>query len=336
MRGGRRASGAVAVGVALLSLWAPLARAHNLTPPLLLLEASSDGRVAVTFREPLGGGEVGAGGGLAPVLPACPDAVAATAAVEGDAIVTRRALACAPGAMVGAEVGVDGLRPGSPPVMLLVRASGEELVHTLLDAGASRVTVPPRATLGRVVGAYLGLGATHLLGGWDHLLFVLGLLLVVRGRRILVAVTAFTVGHSVTLALAVLGVVSVPSAPVEIAIAASIAFLGYEAQRALRGHRTAVARHPAWLPAAIGLVHGLGFAGALTEAGLPAEAVPEALVAFNVGLELAQIGVIGAALGLAFAATRGVPALARRAPPALAWGVGAVGVFLTLWRAFPP
>lgn len=329
---GAAAAVALLVGVAL----APPATAHQLRPSLLRLEADESGRVVVTWRQALGGGEgVGGSQRLTPRLPSCPEEAGGSVVVEGDALVERRALACPPGALVGAEVGVDGLSAGSAPVLLLVRMSGEELVHALLDAGESRVTVPARATRWGVFGSYLELGAEHLLTGYDHLLFVLGLLLLVRGRRILVAVTAFTLGHSVTLALAALGLVDVPSAPVEIAIAASIAFLGYEAQRGWRGSSTAVGRHPAWLPAGIGLVHGLGFAGALSEAGLPAGAVPEALVAFNLGLELAQLAFVALALGVALAARR-VPALARRGPPALAYVIGAAGVFLTLWRAFPP
>ena len=134
------------------------------------------------------------------------------------------------------------------------------------------------------------LGVEHILGGVDHLLFVLALLLIVRGgRRILLTVTAFTVAHSITLVAATLGWVRVPGPPVEAMIALSIVFVAAEIVQGLRGRPGLTARAP-WLVAfSFGLLHGFGFAGALAEVGLPQNAIPIALFAFNVGVELGQL-----------------------------------------------
>jgi hydrogenase/urease accessory protein HupE len=162
-----------------------------------------------------------------------------------------------------------------------------------------------------VARTYVLLGIEHILLGVDHLLFVLALLIIVRGgARILLTVTAFTVAHSTTLVAATLGWLALPAAPVEATIALSIAFLAREIAMSWRGHAGLTERMP-WLVAFVfGLLHGLGFAGALAEIGLPQNAIPLALLCFNVGVEVGQLLFVGAVLGLAwtmrsFAARRG-------------------------------
>ncbi|MGI9399927.1 MAG: HupE/UreJ family protein [Rhizobiaceae bacterium] len=137
---------------------------------------------------------------------------------------------------------------------------------------------------------YTLLGIEHILSGFDHLLFVLGLLFLVRGAWMLVkTITAFTVAHSITLALATLGILKVPSAPVEAAIALSIVFLAVEIVKGWRGQFSITHQMP-WLVAfAFGLLHGLGFAGALSELGLPPDEIPIALLFFNIGVEVGQL-----------------------------------------------
>jgi hydrogenase/urease accessory protein HupE len=150
-----------------------------------------------------------------------------------------------------------------------------------------------------VAGTYLTLGIEHILTGIDHLLFVLGLLILARERwRLLATVTAFTVAHSITLALATLGMVHVPQRPVEAAIALSIVFVAVEILREREGRGGFAARSP-WIVAfGFGLLHGFGFAGALSEVGLPAHHIPLALLFFNIGVEIGQLLFIGAVLGL--------------------------------------
>ena len=139
-------------------------------------------------------------------------------------------------------------------------------------------------------GEYLTLGFHHILMGIDHLLFVLGLLIIVSGRSMLLkTITAFTVAHSITLAIATLGYASVPSPPLNAAIALSILFLGPEIVRVWRGQTSFTIRHPWVVAFGFGLLHGFGFATGLTTVGMPTAEIPLALLMFNVGVELGQI-----------------------------------------------
>ena len=159
------------------------------------------------------------------------------------------------------------------------------------------------------------LGVEHILGGVDHLLFVLALLLIVRGgKQILVTVTAFTAAHSITLVAATLGWVHVPGPPVEAIIALSIVFVAAEIVRGLQGKPGLTARAPWVVAFSFGLLHGFGFAGALAEVGLPQKAIPVALLTFNVGVELGQLIFVAFVVAVRALLVR-VPAKARRGRP---------------------
>jgi hydrogenase/urease accessory protein HupE len=175
-------------------------------------------------------------------------------------------------------------------VLVRLEWSGGITETVRLDAARTSFVVQGTPSWYGVAGSYTFLGVQHILLGIDHLLFVFGLLLIVQDVRTLVkTITAFTIAHSITLALAVLGLVHVPSRPVDAAIALSIVFLGAEILRARRGRGGVTVRYP-WLVAfAFGLLHGLGFAGALTTLGLPAADIPLALLFFNVGVEIGQL-----------------------------------------------
>ncbi len=181
----------------------------------------------------------------------------------------------------------------------------------------------------RLAGTYLVLGAEHILGGVDHLLFVLGLLLLVRGLGALVrTVTAFTLAHSITLAASVLGYIPIHRAPIEAAIALSIVLLAREIVVADRGLVHLTHRKP-WLVAFIfGLLHGLGFAGALGDIGLPASAIPLALLFFNLGVEVGQLSFVFALLVIHKILSGGLEARLPRLQPALGYSLGALA---TLW-----
>jgi hypothetical protein len=164
-----------------------------------------------------------------------------------------------------------------------------------------------------VARTYIGLGVEHILLGFDHLLFVLALLMLVRGgKRIVLTVTAFTLAHSITLVAATLGWVALPGAPVEATIALSIMFLAREIALVWHGHASLTERMP-WLVAFVfGLLHGLGFAGALAEIGLPQTAIPLALLCFNLGVEVGQLLFVGAVLVAVMVSQRRLGALFRR------------------------
>jgi hypothetical protein len=164
-------------------------------------------------------------------------------------------------------------------------------------------------------------------------LFVLALLLIIRGRkRIFVTITAFTLAHSVTLAAATLGWVHLPGPPVEAIIALSIVFVASEVVHARQG-RAGLAEQAPWIVAfSFGLLHGFGFAGALAEVGLPQTAIPLALLMFNVGVEVGQILFVAAVFALRFAGSRCLRGDADWLPVATAYGIGSIAAFWTIQR----
>ncbi len=209
---------------------------------------------------------------------------------------TRLTLSC-PGGLAGKTIRVAGLEDTLTSVLVRVyHLDGAEEAH-LIHPTAPFVTIRGTAGWAERARSYLQLGVEHILLGADHLLFVLGLLLIVRDRWALVkSISAFTVAHSLTLAVATLGRVSLPGPPLNAAIALSILFLGPEIVRSWRGQTSLTTRQP-WLVAfAFGLLHGFGFASGLTATGLPRGEVPLALLLFNVGVEIGQLGFVFLAL----------------------------------------
>ena len=191
----------------------------------------------------------------------------------------------------------------------LVRLDGTVQLERILPVSPSFVGRPSPGPL-EVVSTYTILGIEHILSGFDHLLFVLALVLLVQGtRRLLVTITAFTAAHSLTLAGATLGWVHVPGPPVEASIALSIVFVASEIVHTRQG-RYSVTQHYPWVVAfTFGLLHGFGFAGALAEVGLPQSSIPIALLFFNVGVEIGQLLFVGAVLAvIAPWLARGTPA----------------------------
>ena len=176
-----------------------------------------------------------------------------------------------------------------------------------------------------------GLGVEHILFGIDHLLFVLALVLIVRGVGLLVkTITAFTVAHSITLALATLGYVHVPSAPVEATIALSIVFVASEILRSRRGERGLTERAPWLVAGTFGLLHGFGFAGALSQVGLPANDIPLALLFFNLGVEAGQLAFVIVALAVIALLRRiRLPEWTPILPP---YAIGSVAMFWVIQR----
>ena len=321
----------VGAALAFCLLTAAPGAAHRLAPSFLSLDVAADGGVRLLWKTPR---VVARGARVEPVLPDhCRSSGPAETRIEGTAWVTEAELSCGERGLVGETLRVTGLaESGTDTLIRIAFADGRE-VRSIVTRDQPSYLVPERERRGEVFASYLRLGVEHLLTGIDHLLFVGGLMLLVPSRRKLIAaITAFTLGHSLTLALAVLGWVGVPQDLVEIAIAATLVALAREALRPDPARSILVRR--AWLaPAGFGLVHGLGFAGALSALGLPGHAIPLALFAFNVGIELGQLGVVAltwwAIHRLAEAAPR-LPRLVAEAPATL---IGSLGVFWCLERA---
>jgi hydrogenase/urease accessory protein HupE len=237
------------------------------------------------------------------------------------------------GGLVGQTIHVDGIQGGATDVIVrLERLDGTSQTERLLPERPQFVVTASAGT-GEVAWSYLRLGFEHILGGLDHLLFVLALLLIVRGNlRIFATITAFTVAHSLTLVAATLGVVQVPGPPVEAMIALSIVFVAAEVVRGLQGQPGLTARAP-WLVAfSFGLLHGFGFAGALAEVGLPQNAIPVALLMFNVGVELGQLAFVVAVLAAVATLARLRISWPRWSHYAPAYAIGAVAMVWTIER----
>ncbi len=213
----------------------------------------------------------------------------------------QRWIAYCEGGLLEKNITIEGLEATITDVLLRLELIGGS--HSVvLTPTNNQYQVPAQASGLQVAGTYTWLGIEHILMGVDHLLFVFALLLIVKSfRRLIGTITAFTLAHSITLAGATLGFMHVPQQPVEAIIALSILFLAMEIVHGKRGHPGAAARWP-WLVAFVfGLLHGFGFAGALAEVGLPEQAIPVALVFFNVGVEIGQLLFISVVLLLGWA-----------------------------------
>jgi hypothetical protein len=305
------------------------AHAHALDPILFELVERADGKVDVTWKAP--NARV-PGVDLVPILPAeCPKVGEVTKEEDTEATTQKWTIDCG-GTISGRTVGVTGLE--TTDALLRVTLLSGAVDRRVLGADKPTVVVPAEPSRLDVLRDYAVLGIEHIAGGIDHLLFVFGLLLLTTGTRQLIAtITAFTLGHSVTLALAALDLVQVPQAPVEVVIALTIYILAVELAREVATGSTLLRRRPWAMAFSFGLLHGLGFAGALREAGLPQNDVPLALLAFNVGIEAGQVAfvlVILAATAAARPLLRSLPAPLRRAP---VYAMGAASFYWILERA---
>jgi len=269
---------------------------HAFNPSLLELRELPDGRIGVVWKS---AGAVDAEG-LVPKLPArCHPLGNRVSTTVGTTLIERWVVDCGGDGLAGTEVGMSGFALiGEDAVVRLTRADGETVSAVLRSDAPSWVIPGPNSSKSILV-SYLGAGVKHILLGYDHLLFVLGLILLVGlGRRLLVTVTAFTVAHSATLSLATLQLVRFPSRATEAVIALSIVFLAVELAQDQHRPKSWAMRRP-WLVAfTFGLLHGFGFAGALAEIGLPRGEIPLALFSFNVGVEIGQLLFVGAVAAL--------------------------------------
>jgi hypothetical protein len=273
-----------AITIALLILVARDASAHDLRPGVLSLTEREPGDYAIHFVPP---------------IDSRGDATDVTISFPPGCTRTDDHVRC-DGSLAG-ELAITGMHGNAMKTIVVLVRDGERS-EWILDAGSPRITIGASAPAG--VLAWIRLGIAHILAGLDHLAFVISLLLVLDfgfNRRLLATITAFTIAHSITLALAVVGVIRVHVAPVEACIALSVLLV---AREALHREPTAIRRWP-WLAAGgFGLVHGLGFASALRELGLPRASLARSLVSFNIGVELGQLAVIAVLVGLVATARR--------------------------------
>jgi len=254
--------------------------------------------------------------------------------IEGTGLVSTWTVECRE-SLVGRKVAVLGIAGSGADVLLRVVMEEGPTINHVLKPGESEYLIPERKSAFSIMSDYVRLGVEHILSGWDHLLFVLGLVLLVgRGRTLLWTITAFTVGHSITLGLAALGMVRFSPSGIEALIAFSIYLLAIELVRSQRGQWTLMQRMPWIVAGGFGLLHGLGFAGALMEVGLPEGEIPLALLSFNIGIELGQIlfvAVVAAVWWAVGAASFSWPNWMRYAP---AYGIGTLAAYWFFERVY--
>lgn len=319
----------IPAAIALILLLAPrLAQAHQLEFGLFEVREAEPGIFNVLFR--YSGSEHAPVAGE-PTLPAhCKAVGMITDNMTSNGMSARWKADCGEQGLEGSEISVAGITQTHAQVLLRVIGADGQVHEAMLDAKHPAEMIGGEKPEASSVGLQYGsLGVEHILTGIDHLLFVLALVLLVGGgRRLLATITAFTLGHSITLALSALDIVRVASAPTEALIALSILLAGVELLRDPDAPKTLTQRYPGLISATFGLFHGLGFAGALREIGLPQGEIPMALLSFNVGVELGQLLFIGAlipllALGRQFAG--------ERAPVITRWGAFALGSVASFW-----
>ncbi|MDG2304887.1 MAG: HupE/UreJ family protein [Candidatus Binatia bacterium] len=308
-----------------------LASAHPLAPALLQIREQSDGKAEVSWKTSV---LQVRGSKVAPSLPPeCKPVGTSKAVEEGESVVEVFTVDCGPGGLVGKTVGVTGLGDGKNDSLLRIALADGRVLQEVLRVGDAEFTIPETGRPSSVFTGYIQLGFDHILTGLDHLLFVFGLLLLATSTRLLIeTVTAFTVGHSITLSLAALGIAQVPSGPVEVLIALSIFILAVELARGERTSPTLLRRFPWVMAFLFGLLHGLGFAGALREIGLPPDDIPLSLFSFNVGIEAGQLTFVFVVLLAGFVLRRvleRLPAWSERIP---VYGIGCLSVYWVLER----
>lgn len=249
-----------------------------------------------------------------------------------DSYTERLSLAC-PGGLNGGTIAIDGLAATMTDVLVRIERTDRSSQVARLTQSVPALVVEPSPGVLEVGRVYSVLGVEHILSGVDHLLFVLALIIITRGGwKLAKTVTAFTLSHSITLTAATLGFVHVPQRPVEAAIALSIVFVAAEILRMRRGIKSITISAPWMVAFSFGLIHGLGFAGGLSDAGLPVAHIPTALLFFSLGVESGHFLFIGVVLSLLAIAARvrmPLPRWAELVPP---YAIGTVAMFWVIQR----
>ncbi len=322
----------IAMLLAVLAAAATPARADELRPGYLELTQQDEESWQLIWKAPVLGG-------LAtharPLVPRFCTLGPARTRLDGTAVVALIPMRCSR-PLAGAPVGLTGMDGAFTDALVRIAPLGKPIQAERLTRARPAITVASVPDTWQVGRTYLALGVDHILRGYDHLLFVIALvLLLMRPMALIKAATAFTVAHSLTLAGTTLGLFGLAQAPVEVLIALSIAFLAVEIAKQDPARPRLSERLP-WLVAFVfGLIHGFGFAGALREIGLPGGDVPMALLAFNLGVEAGQLAIIAAVLALAAVIRRAAPLALRPATVACAYAIGTVSSLWLLERLSP-
>jgi len=320
----------IAIGFVLLCM-AQLSFADEIRPGYLEIKESSENVFSVLWKVPAKGNKKLSLQVQMPVN--CVNKTQINTQLVNAAYIQRWITSCE-GGLVERSVSIAGLNTTNTDVLLRLEFLNGISQSAQLTPTKSSYTIPVEASALQIVITYTKFGIEHILMGVDHLLFVFALLVLVSSaRKLVIKITAFTIAHSITLGAATLGFVHVPQQPVEAVIALSILFLAVEIVHGQQSRPGYAARWP-WLVAFIfGLLHGFGFAGALTEIGLPQQAIPLALVFFNVGVELGQLlFVLGVVLLTWLLHQLGRQKLLHRAETVVIYSIGGLSSFWLIER----
>ncbi len=318
----------VLVAVLALLAFVSNAAAHEIRPAYLQIDEIGANRYKVVWRTPL------LSGMRLPITLRFPDSVRnVTTPAERDlpdSLIETRVVETMDGSLVGKRVDFVGLQATITDVLVRVHLLDGSVTTMMVHPSQPWAEIATRPERTDVAKTFVVHGVEHILFGYDHLLFVLALMFIARSwRALLLTVTAFTAAHSITLTLATLGFVHVPGPPVEAAIAFSILLLACEIIRIQNGQSSITAERPWVVAFAFGLLHGLGFAGALSALALPAGDIPLALLFFNLGVEVGQLMFITVVIGLiAVVRLARYPSwLGRHAFTTATYAIGAVAAF---------
>jgi hydrogenase/urease accessory protein HupE len=313
----------------------PTTQAHEARPAYLEIKETSPNQFSVLWRTPV------LAGMRLPVVLKLPDnarnRIDPSVQELADSFLERRWIEAGADGLAGKRIEFMGLQGTITDVLVRVKTLDGQESTTLVHPSQPWFELARTPSKLHVAGAYLRLGVEHIWGGIDHLLFILALMILVKGtRRLIATVTAFTIAHSITLAGATLGFVHVPQQPVEAAIALSIVFVACEIVHTRQGRLGWTERWPWMIAFTFGLLHGFGFAGALNAVGLPQTAIPVALLFFNVGVEIGQLlfiavilSIMAMARWLIRRASIPQPAWACRVAP---YSIGSVAAFWMIQR----
>ncbi|MCP5143705.1 MAG: HupE/UreJ family protein [Gammaproteobacteria bacterium] len=324
----------VLVCLLLLAL-APLAYAHEVRPAAIEMAEAADGAVDILWRQPIAGEYTIS---IAPLLSAgWLDGEPDTRYTTEQALIKQWHVTASDVPLAGQRLSIRGLDRTITDVMVQIRYANGREFSTLIKPVHPELEIPDAATSTPGLPRYLVLGVEHIWSGYDHLLYVLGLILLIHSlRALLITITTFTVAHSITLACAAFGLVRLQPAAVEAVIALSIVYVAVELVKVARG-QPSLASHAPWLIAfCFGLLHGFGFAGALRDIGLPADAVTRALLLFNIGIEIGQVAFVIAVTVVLLALRGMLPTAAHTVRTVAPYLIGSLASFWLLQRLALP
>ena len=299
--------------------------AHEVRPAYLQVTEISAGEFDVVWKQPVMDGKRLK---IKPVFPdACEEIGARDIRSAGATVTERYTVSCD---LISGVISLDGLERTLTDAFIRVDYLSGAQKSGVIKPSAPRFDLGSDSTSPAI--DYIKIGVDHIIYGWDHLLFVIGLVMLVSRRQIIGVATAFTVAHSLTLALAAFGVLNLPTRPVEILIAMSIVLLAVEIIRKSRGAASLAASKPYLISFVIGLIHGAGFASALSDIGLPKGTELLALLLFNLGVELGQLAIILALLALLWMAAKAIKNSRKPLEFASAYLIGTIGIYWTVQR----